>query len=96
MDSSDHEARLKALHGQCREKEKIVAKLRRTLKKHAGNKKQELRAQEAAVQKQIESLDMMINKAKEQLEFIENNKVHHFFMSHILIILLRASSLNQL
>ena len=75
MDSSDHEARLKALHGQCREKEKIVAKLRRTLKKHAGSKKQELKAQEAAVQKQIESLDVMIAKAKEQLEFIENNKV---------------------
>ncbi|CAG5105844.1 Oidioi.mRNA.OKI2018_I69.chr1.g2504.t1.cds [Oikopleura dioica] len=74
MDSSDHEARLKALHGQCREKEKIVAKLRRTLKKHAGSKKQELKAQEAAVQKQIESLDVMIAKAKEQLEFIENNK----------------------
>ena len=75
MDSSDHEARLKALHGQCREKEKIVAKLRRTLKKHAGSKKQELKAQEAAVQKQIEALDVMIAKAKEQLEFIENNKV---------------------
>ena len=39
MDSSDHEARLKALQGQCQEKEKIVAKLRRTLKKHAGSRK---------------------------------------------------------
>ena len=75
MDSSDHEARLKALQGQCQEKEKIVAKLRRTLKKHAGSRKQEFKAQEAAVQKQIEALDEMIEKAKEQLDFIENNKV---------------------
>ena len=92
MDSSDHEARLKALQGQCQEKEKIVAKLRRTLKKHAGSRKQEFKAQEAAVQKQIEALDEMIEKAKEQLDFIEKNKVlfpnltsnnHHSRMSSL-------------
>jgi hypothetical protein len=87
MDSSDHEARLKALQGQCQEKEKIVAKLRRTLKKHAGSKKQEFKAQEAAVQKQIEALDEMIEKAKEQLDFIENNKVS-FTFNELLSILL--------